>query len=173
MALKTMQSIMNQARLLDLSSSPPTHHLPHNHAHSSSTPCCPPSSSSTPSDPSNPNEILLLHISHRLGSVPPGSTSIVVACSSAHRRASFEVCEWMLEEVKRKVQVWKREVYANGGGVLDESTGEGVGRGDEREAGTQDEAEGVWKENFKGGRWDKAEGVRADRGLHAGGAVDS
>ena len=56
----------------------------------------------------------------------------------------------MLEEVKRKVQVWKREVYANGGGVLDESTGEGVGTGEEREAGTQEEAQGVWKENFEG-----------------------
>ncbi|KAL7411652.1 Molybdopterin biosynthesis MoaE [Mrakia frigida] len=68
----------------------------------------------------------LLHLSchHRLGTVDPGQTSIVIAVSSPHRREAFEACEWVLEEVKRKVQVWKREVYGTGE-VLDQAQGGG------------------------------------------------
>lgn len=50
-------------------------------------------------------------LEHRLGIVPVGEPSIVIAVSSPHRRESFEACEWILEEVKAKVQIWKREHY--------------------------------------------------------------
>lgn len=55
----------------------------------------------------------LLHaaVHHRLGSVPVGQPSIVIAVSSPHRREAFAACELILEEVKQKVQVWKREFY--------------------------------------------------------------
>ncbi|KAI0068247.1 molybdenum cofactor synthesis 2 [Artomyces pyxidatus] len=61
----------------------------------------------------------LLHcaVYHRLGSVPVGQPSIVIAVSSPHRREAFAACEFILEEVKHKVQVWKREYYE---GVPDE-----------------------------------------------------
>lgn len=58
------------------------------------------------------------------------------------------MCEWVLEEVKRKVQVWKREVYV-GGEVFDEA-----------ESGRL-EPDGVWKENFPGGKWEEG-AVRGD-----------
>ncbi|KAF8327911.1 uncharacterized protein EI90DRAFT_2926973 [Cantharellus anzutake] len=51
-------------------------------------------------------------IVHRLGDVPVGETSIVIAVSTPHRREAFEACEWLLEEVKKKAQIWKREWYA-------------------------------------------------------------
>ncbi|KDN52089.1 Molybdopterin biosynthesis MoaE, partial [Tilletiaria anomala UBC 951] len=55
-----------------------------------------------------------IYMSHRLGVVPVGESSIVIAVSSPHRRESFEVAEWLLEQVKREVPIWKREVYAEG-----------------------------------------------------------
>ncbi|KDR84937.1 hypothetical protein GALMADRAFT_107441, partial [Galerina marginata CBS 339.88] len=50
-------------------------------------------------------------IHHRLGTVPIGETSIVIAVSSPHRKEAFVACEEILEAVKRKAQIWKREYY--------------------------------------------------------------
>jgi molybdopterin synthase catalytic subunit len=35
----------------------------------------------------------------------------VIAVSSPHRKEAFAVCEEILEEVKKKAQIWKREYY--------------------------------------------------------------
>ena len=48
---------------------------------------------------------------HRLGTVPVGEPSIVVAVSSPHRKEAFVACEYILEEVKGRAQIWKREFY--------------------------------------------------------------
>ncbi|KAI0361527.1 molybdenum cofactor synthesis 2 [Trametes cingulata] len=50
-------------------------------------------------------------IHHRLGTVPVGEPSIVIAVSSPHRKEAFMACELILEEVKMKAQIWKREFY--------------------------------------------------------------
>ncbi|KIM48247.1 hypothetical protein M413DRAFT_61904 [Hebeloma cylindrosporum] len=54
-------------------------------------------------------------IHHRLGTVPIGEPSIVIAVSSPHRKEAFSVCEEILEEVKKKAQIWKREYYEGEG----------------------------------------------------------
>jgi molybdopterin synthase catalytic subunit len=46
-----------------------------------------------------------------LGTVPVGEPSIVIAVSSPHRKEAFVACELILEEVKLKAQIWKREYY--------------------------------------------------------------
>ncbi|KAF5313244.1 hypothetical protein D9619_003526 [Psilocybe cf. subviscida] len=48
---------------------------------------------------------------HRIGTVPVGQPSIVIAVSSPHRKEAFLVCEEILEQVKAKAQIWKREYY--------------------------------------------------------------
>lgn len=48
---------------------------------------------------------------HRLGTVPVGEASIVIAVSSPHRQEAFMACEQILEDVKLKAQIWKREYY--------------------------------------------------------------
>ncbi|CAL1695667.1 unnamed protein product [Somion occarium] len=50
-------------------------------------------------------------VHHRLGTVPVGEPSIVIAVSSPHRKEAFHACEYILEEVKLKAQIWKREFY--------------------------------------------------------------
>ena len=50
-------------------------------------------------------------VHHRLGVVPVGQPSIVIAVSSPHRREAFQACEFILEEVKKKAQIWKKEYY--------------------------------------------------------------
>ncbi|KAI4523161.1 molybdenum cofactor synthesis 2 [Schizophyllum commune] len=55
--------------------------------------------------------IIRCAVYHRLGTVPVGEPSIVIAVSSPHRKEAFVACEYILEEVKRKAQIWKREYY--------------------------------------------------------------
>jgi len=53
---------------------------------------------------------------HRLGVVPVGEESILIAVSSPHRQAAWRAGEEALEECKERVEVWKREEFGDGGG---------------------------------------------------------
>lgn len=54
-------------------------------------------------------------IVHRLGSVPIGEESILIAVSSPHRAEAWRAGEEALEECKAKVEVWKKEEFEDGG----------------------------------------------------------
>lgn len=56
-------------------------------------------------------EIKSIYLAHRLGHVPTTQSSILVCVSSAHRKEAFESCEEILEQVKKKVPIWKKEIY--------------------------------------------------------------
>ncbi|KAL4805566.1 Molybdopterin biosynthesis MoaE [Aspergillus unguis] len=56
-----------------------------------------------------------VYIAHRLGEVPVSEASIVVAVGAGHRGGAWRGAEWVLEEVKAKVEVWKREEFVDGG----------------------------------------------------------
>lgn len=58
-----------------------------------------------------------ISITHRLGLVPIGEESILIAVSSPHRQAAWRAGEESLELCKEKVEVWKREEFADGEGV--------------------------------------------------------
>jgi len=51
---------------------------------------------------------------HRTGRLEIGEMSLLVAVSSPHRAASFEGGSWMVDEIKKRVPVWKKEVWTNG-----------------------------------------------------------
>jgi molybdopterin synthase catalytic subunit len=51
---------------------------------------------------------------HRIGALAIGDTAVAVVVGSAHRDAAFAACRHVIEEVKRRVPVWKREYYADG-----------------------------------------------------------
>lgn len=54
---------------------------------------------------------------HRLGIVPIGEESILIAVSSPHRKAAWSAGEEALEEVKAKVEIWKQEMFHGEEGV--------------------------------------------------------
>jgi molybdopterin synthase catalytic subunit len=65
-----------------------------------------------------------ISITHRLGLVPIGEESIVIAVSAPHRQAAWRAGEETLEECKSKVEVWKREEFGGEeGGVWRENSG--------------------------------------------------
>jgi len=51
---------------------------------------------------------------HRVGTLGLGECSLAIATAHAHRAAAYEASRWVIEEVKRRVPVWKRELYADG-----------------------------------------------------------
>lgn len=53
--------------------------------------------------------ILEVSIVHRVGRVPVGADSVVIACAAAHRSEAFAACAWAMDEVKRIVPIWKTE----------------------------------------------------------------
>lgn len=57
---------------------------------------------------------LRVAIVHRLGDVPIGEPSVVIAVASAHREAAYDASRTALERLKREVPIWKRETYDDG-----------------------------------------------------------
>jgi molybdopterin synthase catalytic subunit len=53
-------------------------------------------------------------IVHRVGVLVPGEAAVVIACAAPHRAPAFRACEAALEELKREVPIWKREVFEDG-----------------------------------------------------------
>jgi molybdopterin synthase catalytic subunit len=53
-------------------------------------------------------------LQHRVGSLAIGDTAVAVVAASAHREEAFAASRYVIEEVKRRVPVWKREFYADG-----------------------------------------------------------
>ena len=64
------------------------------------------------------HELTAITIVHRLGIVPIGEESILIAVSSPHRQAAWKGGEEALEHCKEKVEVWKLEEFGGDeGGV--------------------------------------------------------
>ena len=53
-------------------------------------------------------------VEHRIGTLALGEASIVIAVAHARRAAAFDAARMVIEEVKRRVPIWKREHYADG-----------------------------------------------------------
>lgn len=53
-------------------------------------------------------------ISHRIGTLKPGEVAVAVAVSTPHRKDSFEACQYIMDTVKEKAPIWKKEVFEDG-----------------------------------------------------------
>ena len=51
---------------------------------------------------------------HRVGLLETGDMAVWVGVAAAHRGAAFDACRYIIDEVKQRVPIWKKEHYANG-----------------------------------------------------------
>jgi molybdopterin synthase catalytic subunit len=51
---------------------------------------------------------------HRDGLLELGETAVMVVVSAAHRDEAFRACRYIIDEVKHRLPVWKKEYYADG-----------------------------------------------------------
>jgi molybdopterin synthase catalytic subunit len=53
-------------------------------------------------------------LQHRVGRLEIGEVAVAIAAAGAHRAEAFAACRYVIEETKRRVPVWKKEVYQDG-----------------------------------------------------------
>jgi molybdopterin synthase catalytic subunit len=53
-------------------------------------------------------------VEHRLGPIEIGAAAVGIAASAPHRAEAFAGAQWLMEEIKRQVPIWKCEEHADG-----------------------------------------------------------
>jgi len=48
-------------------------------------------------------------VSHRIGELFPGDVAVVCVAACAHRAAAFECCQFLIDQIKEDVPIWKKE----------------------------------------------------------------
>lgn len=51
---------------------------------------------------------------HRIGQLRVGDAAVVVEVASGHRGEGFEACRWVIDQIKNRLPIWKREHYQEG-----------------------------------------------------------
>jgi len=51
---------------------------------------------------------------HRVGELQIGELAVWVGVSAAHRGEAFDACRYIIDQVKHRVPIWKKEYYAEG-----------------------------------------------------------
>ncbi|MDR1934832.1 MAG: molybdenum cofactor biosynthesis protein MoaE [Candidatus Accumulibacter sp.] len=53
-------------------------------------------------------------IVHRIGSVQAGDNIVFIAAAAEHRAPALEACRWLIDELKERVPIWKKEITPSG-----------------------------------------------------------
>ena len=55
-----------------------------------------------------------ISIQHRIGTLRPGETAVIIAVGSAHRDDAFRACRYCIDTLKKTVPIWKKEFFEDG-----------------------------------------------------------
>lgn len=70
-----------------------------------------------------------LTLQHRLGTIPVGEASIAIAVAAPHREDAFAACRYVIEEVKKRLPIWKKELHLDGTATWVDPSGKPVAGG--------------------------------------------
>lgn len=59
-------------------------------------------------------DIIHAKCTHKIGHLKIGDLAVSVSVSAAHRDAAFAACRYIIDEIKVRVPIWKKEFYTNG-----------------------------------------------------------
>jgi len=68
-------------------------------------------------------------LQHRLGLVPLGEASIAIVAAAPHRDEAFAACRYVIEEVKKRLPTWKKELHADGSATWVDPSGHPIAGG--------------------------------------------
>ena len=51
---------------------------------------------------------------HRIGTVKGGDNIVFIAAGAEHRGPAFDACRWLIDELKERVPIWKKEITPTG-----------------------------------------------------------
>ena len=60
-------------------------------------------------------DLTSLDIIHRTGTLAVSDNILLIVCGAPHRKDAFTACEYVMDELKERVPVWKKELSADGG----------------------------------------------------------
>jgi molybdopterin synthase catalytic subunit len=63
-----------------------------------------------------------VHIIHRFGSLNVSENIVLIAVSASHRSEAFDACEYIIDELKKRVPIWKKEYTKKGAKWVGEKT---------------------------------------------------
>jgi molybdopterin synthase catalytic subunit len=58
--------------------------------------------------------VLAVAVSHRIGMLGVGDVALVASVTAAHRKQAFDSCQRLVDEVKARLPIWKRQLFADG-----------------------------------------------------------
>lgn len=59
-------------------------------------------------------KLLDARIVHRIGVVGPGEQIVFIAAGAEHRAPALQACHWLIDELKQRVPIWKKEITPEG-----------------------------------------------------------
>jgi len=59
-------------------------------------------------------DVLEVAIIHRTGEIKIGENIILIIAAAEHRNEAFKACQWCIDELKRVVPIWKKEITTDG-----------------------------------------------------------
>ena len=62
-------------------------------------------------------------LQHRLGVIPAGEASIAIAAAAPHREQAFAACRYVIEAVKQRLPIWKKEIHEDGSSTWVDASG--------------------------------------------------
>ena len=66
--------------------------------------------------------LFTVKIEHRVGYVPVGETSLYLRISSAHRGEGFAASKWIVDELKKRVPIWKNPIFQLAGKKMEKAS---------------------------------------------------
>ena len=57
--------------------------------------------------------VIEIHCTHRVGHLAVGEVAVWIGVTAEHRDAAFAVCRYVIDEVKMRLPIWKKEFYAD------------------------------------------------------------
>ena len=51
---------------------------------------------------------------HRIGDLNIGEIAVWIGVNAGHRDAAFDACRYVIDEIKTRVPIWKKEIYVDG-----------------------------------------------------------
>ncbi len=70
--------------------------------------------------------VMAIVVEHRVGGLALGDVSVAIVAAHVHRAPALDCTRFVIEEIKKRVPIWKREHYADGGREWVDPTASGV-----------------------------------------------
>lgn len=65
-------------------------------------------------------DILNISIIHRTGEIGINENIVLIVATSMHRGVAFEACQWAIDELKKRIPIWKKEFTVSGSHWVEE-----------------------------------------------------